>query len=65
MPAKIIFGDCEERAKLSAQIPRTMYEQLAKRAHSNHRTITREVIAIVHAALLQEENATTLQEVAQ
>lgn len=55
MPAVQIYGDRKDRTRVSAHIPTIMHEQLTKRARRNHRTLTREIIAIVDEALQRED----------
>lgn len=63
MPVAKIYGDYEGKTRLSAHVPANMYAQLAQRAKRNHRTITREVIAIVDQELQREEAALSQERV--
>lgn len=48
-----------------AYFPPSLYDKLQKRAEQNENTVSTEILKIVREALKQEENAATLQEVAQ
>jgi uncharacterized protein (DUF1684 family) len=55
MPALPIYGDRQDKMRLHAHIPLTMHDQLTKRAVRNHRSLTREVIAIIDQFLQKEQ----------
>lgn len=55
MPATKIYGDRKDLVQVHTQVPRKIHEQLRERAFNNHRTVTREVIAIVTEVLKREE----------
>jgi len=58
MPATSLYGDRKDRTQLHTHIPATMYDALTERARNNHRSLTREVIAIVEEVLRRDEKTT-------